>query len=122
MRFMSMVKSNERMSGPPPKALMEAIDHLAQNAAKDGCVMVQAGGLLPTSSGMRVRLGVHTHMIEGRVHAHKKGIMLPILDQCRKMQGFPSPIMVPPKRNPEEAPSPRRASSFSRRAGIRRGG
>src|SRR5262245_65072081 len=56
MRFMSMVKSTERMSGPPPKALMEAIDNLAQEAAKDGCVMVQAGGLLPTSSGMSVRL------------------------------------------------------------------
>ena len=35
---------------------MEAIDNLVQEAAKDGCVMVQAGGLLPTSSGMRVRL------------------------------------------------------------------
>ena len=56
MRFMSLVKSTERMSGPPPKALMEAIDNLVQEAAKDGCVMVQAGGLLPTSSGMRVRL------------------------------------------------------------------
>ena len=56
MRFMSMVKSTERMSGPPPKALMEATDNLVQEAAKDGCVMVQAGGLLPTSSGMRVRL------------------------------------------------------------------
>jgi hypothetical protein len=56
MRFMSMVKSTERMSGPPPKALMEAIDNLAQEAAEDGCVMVQAGGLLPTSNGMRVRL------------------------------------------------------------------
>jgi hypothetical protein len=56
MRFMSMVKSTEAKMSPPPKALMDAIDNLVQEAAKDGCVMVQAGGLLPTSSGMRVRL------------------------------------------------------------------
>jgi hypothetical protein len=56
MRFLSMVKSTEAKMSPPPKALMDAIDHLVQEAAKDGCVMVQAGGLLPTWSGMRVRL------------------------------------------------------------------
>ena len=56
MRYMSMVKSAEPAAGPPPKALMEAIDQLVQEAAKAGCVMVQAGGLLPTSTGMRVRL------------------------------------------------------------------
>ena len=56
MRFMSMVKSTEANAGPPPKALMEAIDQLVQEAAKAGCVMVAAGGLLPTASGARVRL------------------------------------------------------------------
>jgi hypothetical protein len=56
MRFMSMVKSAEPAEGPPPKALMEAIDQLVQEAAKAGCVMVGAGGLLPTSAGARVRL------------------------------------------------------------------
>lgn len=56
MRFMSMVKSTESKMSAPPKALMDAIDNLVQEAAKDGCVMVQAGGLLPTASGMRVRL------------------------------------------------------------------
>ena len=40
MRFMSMVKSAEPAAGPPPKALMEAIDQLVQEAAKAGCVMV----------------------------------------------------------------------------------
>jgi hypothetical protein len=35
---------------------MEAIDQLVQEAAKAGCVMVGAGGLLPTSAGARVRL------------------------------------------------------------------
>ena len=42
MRFMSMVKSTERAMSAPPKALMDAIDNLAQEAAKEGCVMVQA--------------------------------------------------------------------------------
>jgi hypothetical protein len=56
MRFMSLVKSTEGMSGPPPKPMMEAIDKLVQEAAQAGCVMVEAGGLLPTSNGVRVRL------------------------------------------------------------------
>jgi hypothetical protein len=56
MRFMSMVKSAEAKMSPPPKALMEAIDELVQEAGKAGCLMVEAGGLLPTSTGARVRL------------------------------------------------------------------
>jgi hypothetical protein len=56
MRFMSMVKANEAKASPPPKALFDAINELVQEASKDGCVIVQSGGLLPTSSGMRVRL------------------------------------------------------------------
>ena len=35
---------------------MEAMDQLVKDAAKAGCVMVEAGGLLPTSNGVRVRL------------------------------------------------------------------
>jgi hypothetical protein len=35
---------------------MEAMDQLVKDAAKAGCVMVEAGGLLPTSNGARVRL------------------------------------------------------------------
>ena len=56
MRFMSMVKANEAKASVPPKAMFDAINELLQEASKDGCVMVQSGGLLPTSSGMRVRL------------------------------------------------------------------
>jgi hypothetical protein len=56
MRFMSMVKSKESKLSPPPKPLMDAIDQLVQEAAKEGCVMVQAGGLFPTDAGARVRL------------------------------------------------------------------
>ena len=66
MRFMSMVKSAEATAGPPPKALMDAIDQLVQEASKAGCVMVGAGGLVPTSRGARVRLsGGKVTVIDG---------------------------------------------------------
>ena len=56
MRFISMVKSNEAKMGMPPKSLMDAMDQLIKEMAKDGCVMVEGVGLHPTSAGMRVRL------------------------------------------------------------------
>ena len=56
MRFISMVKAAEETASPPPKAFMDAMDRLLQEAAKEGCMMVEAGGLFPTSSGARVRL------------------------------------------------------------------
>ena len=57
MRFMSMVKSSEdHRLGPPPQALMEAMDRLGQEMTKAG-VMVDMGGLLPSAmGGYRVRL------------------------------------------------------------------
>ena len=57
MRFMSLVKSSEDYRlGPPPQALMEAIDKLGQEMTKAG-VMVDMGGLLPTAmGGARVRV------------------------------------------------------------------
>lgn len=54
MRFMFMVKSAESQ-GPPPQALMEAIDRLGAEAAANG-TMVLTGGLGPTAMGARVRL------------------------------------------------------------------
>jgi len=56
MRFITMVKSSENSPlGPPPKALMEAIGKLGEEAAKAG-VMVEMGGLLPTALGARLRV------------------------------------------------------------------
>ena len=57
MQFMSMVKSSEdHRLGPPPQALMEAMDKLGQEMTKAG-IMVDMGGLLPTAMGAyRVRL------------------------------------------------------------------
>jgi hypothetical protein len=54
MRFMMMVKSAEN-SGLPPKALMDAIGKLSEEASKAG-TMIDAGGLAPTRMGTRVRL------------------------------------------------------------------
>ena len=54
MRFMTLVKSAEN-AGPPPKALMDAIWKLGEEATKAG-TLVQMGGLLPSFMGARVRL------------------------------------------------------------------
>lgn len=56
MRFMSMVKCSEAQLRPPPKEFLEAMNKLAEESAKAGCVMVEAGGLLPTATSARVRL------------------------------------------------------------------
>ena len=49
MRFMSMVKSSEDYRhGPPPQALMEAIDRLGEEM-QSRASMVDMGGLLPTA-------------------------------------------------------------------------
>lgn len=54
MRFMMLVKAAEN-SGPPPKALMDAIGKMAEEATKAG-LMIQSGGLAPTAMSSRVRL------------------------------------------------------------------
>jgi len=54
MRFMMIVKHAEKQ-GPPPKALMDAIAKLSDDAAKAG-TMIGGGGLGPTALGARVRL------------------------------------------------------------------
>ena len=56
MRFLSMVKHTEGKSSPPSKAMMDAVTQFMQEAAKEGCVMVQSSGLFPTNAGARVRL------------------------------------------------------------------
>lgn len=56
MRYLMMVKGDEnfRASGPPPKALYDAIDNLGIEATKAG-TMVSMGGLQHTSKGAIVR-------------------------------------------------------------------
>ena len=54
MRFMMIVKHAEKQ-GPPPKALMDAMAKLAEEANKAG-TMLGSEGLGPTALGARVRL------------------------------------------------------------------
>jgi hypothetical protein len=54
MRFMTMVKSVEKTS-PPPPALTEAIAKLGAEASQTG-TLIETGGLLPSAAGARVRL------------------------------------------------------------------
>ena len=54
MRFMMFVKHAEN-SGPPPKALMDAIASLGEEAVKAG-TMLGSGGLAPTAQSTRVRV------------------------------------------------------------------
>ena len=57
MRYLMMVKGDENFgaSGPPPKALMDAIGELGMEAAKSG-KMVSMGGLQPSSKGASVKI------------------------------------------------------------------
>lgn len=57
MRYMMIVSGTENLaaSGPPPAALVEAIEKLTEEAVRKG-TMVSFGGLKPTSSGARVRI------------------------------------------------------------------
>ena len=64
MRYMMIVKHNEKQ-GPPPKSLMDAIAKLSEDAAKSG-ILVGNGGLKPTAQGVRVRLsGGKVAVIDG---------------------------------------------------------
>jgi hypothetical protein len=65
MRFMMMVKHAENHSGAPPKALMDAMDRISQEAVKNG-TMVMSGGLAATAQSHRVRLsGGKISVIDG---------------------------------------------------------
>lgn len=56
MRFMMLVKHAEELSGPPPQALMDAINKLGEESMRDK-TMVIAGGLAPVAASTRVRVG-----------------------------------------------------------------
>lgn len=55
MRFMMMVKHPEKLSGPPPRELVEAMEKLNQDSKKAG-IIVSSGGLAPMTATTRVRL------------------------------------------------------------------
>jgi hypothetical protein len=64
MRFMMMVKHPE-VSGPPPKALMDAIDKITQEAINNKTLVV-AGGLMPLAQSNAVKIsGGKLSVIDG---------------------------------------------------------
>jgi hypothetical protein len=64
MRFMMMVRHPE-ISGPPPKALMDAIDKLTQDAINNKTLVV-AGGLMPLAQSKAVKIsGGKLSVIDG---------------------------------------------------------
>ena len=54
MRFLSIIRAAEQQ-GPPPQALMDAIDQQVARTLADGTV-ITTGGLAPSSAGVRVRI------------------------------------------------------------------
>ena len=73
MRFMIMVKSTEN-AGPPPEPLMAAIAKLGEEAMRAG-VMVETGGLLPSSMGARVRLSAGKLIVTDGPFAESKELI-----------------------------------------------
>jgi hypothetical protein len=56
MRYMMLVRSDERKNqGPPDPKLMEAIGKLTEDMNRAG-IVVATGGLLPSAAGAKVRL------------------------------------------------------------------
>ena len=54
MQFLMLVKHGEN-PGPPPKAFLDAMAKLGEDAAKSG-TMIASGGLVPIAKSTRVRL------------------------------------------------------------------
>ena len=57
MRFMMIVKADPSFEagGPPDPAMIAAIDKLSEEMTQAG-ILLQSGGLLPSSKGARVRV------------------------------------------------------------------
>jgi hypothetical protein len=57
MRFIMLVKTDEKkQSGPPSPELMAAIGKLTEEMTRAG-VVLETGGLLPSTKGAKLRLG-----------------------------------------------------------------
>jgi len=65
MKFMMIVKHSERLCGPPPKAVMDELNKVAEAKTRTG-KMLGTGALAPTAQGARVRLsGGKVTVIDG---------------------------------------------------------
>ena len=55
MRFMMMVKGDEKTFGPPDPKLVAAIDKHTAELANIGGELLEAGGLLPSAMGAKIK-------------------------------------------------------------------
>ncbi len=56
MKYLTFIRSSESFRNtPPPAALMQAMGEFVERSRRDG-VLVDTGGLLPSSAGHRIRL------------------------------------------------------------------
>jgi hypothetical protein len=57
MKFMMLVKADEKNSGPPTPELLAGIDRLVQDVKRSGGELLETGGLLPSATGAKIRAG-----------------------------------------------------------------
>jgi hypothetical protein len=62
MRFMMLVKANEKDMGPPSPELLAGIDKLTQELRRSGGALLDSGGLMPTAMGAKIRVGGYAVM------------------------------------------------------------
>jgi hypothetical protein len=57
MRYMMLVKADEKNSGPPSPELLAGIQKLVEDVNRSGGELLETGGLLPSAMGAKIRAG-----------------------------------------------------------------
>jgi hypothetical protein len=57
MRFMMLVKTDEKNSGPPSPELHAGINQLVEDVNRSGGELLETGGLLSSAMGAKIRAG-----------------------------------------------------------------
>ncbi len=57
MKFMMLVKADEKHFGPPDPRLLEGINKLTEDLSRSGGALLATGGLMPSAAGAKIRAG-----------------------------------------------------------------
>jgi hypothetical protein len=57
VRFMMLVKTDEKQAGPPSPELLAGINKLVEDVKRSGGELLETGGLLPSANGAKIRAG-----------------------------------------------------------------